>query len=134
MRNVNLAGCIILENKSILLLHRIKSDWYELPGGKIDEGETPEEAAIRELKEELCCDIHIVQKVGHRDFAESTDTYGYTWFLARIEKGQKPQIGEPETFDSFSYLPLDRLSKYNLSPNMKNVLNEIQNGKISLEG
>jgi 8-oxo-dGTP pyrophosphatase MutT (NUDIX family) len=45
MKKITLAGCVILQNSAILLLHRIKTDWYELPGGKINGGETPEETA-----------------------------------------------------------------------------------------
>ena len=32
---------------------------WELPGGKVDEGETPEEAAVREIAEELGCRVAV---------------------------------------------------------------------------
>lgn len=42
--------------QKIVVIHKLKPQWMagriNLPGGKIEEGETPEEAAIRELKEE----------------------------------------------------------------------------------
>ncbi len=53
MDKIVLAGCIILKGDAILLLNRKKTGWYELPGGKIDENESAEATAIRELKEEL---------------------------------------------------------------------------------
>jgi 8-oxo-dGTP diphosphatase len=30
---------------------------WELPGGKVDEGETPDEAVVREIREELGCEV-----------------------------------------------------------------------------
>lgn len=34
------AGCVIVKVNSILLLHRIDKDWWEVPGGKGEPGRT----------------------------------------------------------------------------------------------
>jgi len=59
------AGILIKEGK-ILLIHRIKilsgikDEYFVIPGGGIESYETPSEATIRELKEEIGIDVNIL--------------------------------------------------------------------------
>lgn len=47
------AGLVVLKGGKLLLaFSKNKKAWY-LPGGKVDASETPEEAILREIKEEL---------------------------------------------------------------------------------
>ncbi len=63
MRNRSVV--IVLRDKKILMekLFYDGRTFYSVPGGGIEDGETPEEAAIRELKEECGLDGVIVKKL-----------------------------------------------------------------------
>lgn len=56
MKTVRVVAAIIIENGKVFATQRgygeFKDGW-EFPGGKIEQGETPEEAIVREIKEEL---------------------------------------------------------------------------------
>jgi len=132
MDKLTLAGCVIKNHNGILLLHRIKRDWYELPGGKIDEQESAEETAKRELKEEILCDIKVKDRLGSKDFEEDGYIMTYIWFLAGLKRGQIPRIGEPNKFDHLRYVAPKDLKHHRLSPNMENLAAELENKKIIL--
>lgn len=129
----HLAGCVILKDNKILLLHRKKYDWYELPGGGIEEHETPQQAATRELKEELNADIEIIKKLDEKTFVLHSITFNYNWFLGKILNEEKVAVMETHTFDEYKYIPLNDLPNYHLSPNMQNFYKEFQSGNILLQ-
>ena len=130
MTDLVLAGCAIFKDKSIILLHRKKTGWYELPGGKLEPKEDPKTGAIRELKEELGCDVEIIKKLGSKEFEEYGQNLLYHWFQARLKPGHDFQICEKEKFDHFKWIRLDALKDYKLSPNMENFLHELENFEI----
>lgn len=59
------AGIVLIKENKVALIerHRAGLDYYVFPGGGVDEGETPEQAAIRETMEELGIEVAIKQKV-----------------------------------------------------------------------
>lgn len=52
-------GYVVFEGKTLLLLHKKLGMWLP-PGGHIDEGELPEEAALREILEETGLAVELV--------------------------------------------------------------------------
>ncbi|MCF7924143.1 MAG: NUDIX hydrolase [Candidatus Izimaplasma sp.] len=53
---------IIVKNNQVLLLYSSQLNYYMLPGGRIENSETPEECIVREVKEETGYEVVIDQK------------------------------------------------------------------------
>jgi 8-oxo-dGTP diphosphatase len=131
---INISGCIILNQKGeVLLLHRHTSNkkQWETPGGKIEDGESPEEAAIRETEEELGVKVTIIRLLNTGDFEENGKKYHYYWHLAEISSGT-PTIIETNTFDQLAYYSWNELECMldQLSPNTKNLVHAYKNGTL----
>lgn len=131
---ITLAGCVILDEEGrVLLMHRNtpKRVQWELPGGKIEENEKPEEAAKREVAEELGISVSIVKKLGEKSFEEDGYEMDYIWFLATIQDGI-PTLKE-EKFDDLRYFSWDELkNEPALSTNVRNLVEAYFTNGLSL--
>ena len=62
MKTIEVVAAIIRKDDKIFATQRGYGDfkdWWEFPGGKMEAEETPEEALVREIKEELSTDISV---------------------------------------------------------------------------
>lgn len=106
---------VIRDNKILLVKHRLFGrEFYCLPGGGIDEGESPEEAAVRELKEEAGVDGSVLRKL---TVQYKPDNKGevHTFLLEIPEdavamKGIDPELApEEQSIISVAWLSLEEI-------------------------
>jgi 8-oxo-dGTP diphosphatase len=111
------AGAMIFNEKGELFLSKRsqnakneKGHW-ETPGGSVDFGETLEDAAKREIKEEYGVDIEILEQwpAGNHIIPKENQHWVATTFLAKFKEGQEPKIMEPDKCDALGWFSLDNL-------------------------
>lgn len=113
MNEIRVAVGVILNDKKEVLIalrpaHVHQGGLWEFPGGKIEEGETTQQALTRELQEELDITIKVSQpllivKHNYSDKAVVLDVYKVTEFTG-YPKGQEGQ--------EIKWMPLAQLDDY----------------------
>ncbi|OWK36911.1 Phage protein [Fimbriiglobus ruber] len=82
---IKAAGVMFVDGNTVLLMKRAKGDSAEtwaFPGGKLEGDETPEQAAIREAREETGFKADSLEQIDHTD----NGAVEFTTFLARLDK------------------------------------------------
>ena len=119
MKTIHVVAAIIRNGDKILATQRgygeHKGGW-EFPGGKIEEGETPQEALVREIREELEADIKVEEHLVNVEYDYPTFHLSMQCFWAELREGTQMKLLEHEAakwlsfdeLDSVDWLPADR--------------------------
>ena len=125
MKQITVSGAIILrrkpetDKKEIFATQRGYGDWkgwWEIPGGKIEESETPEQCIVREIREELATEVKAEKIVGVVDYDYPTFHLTMHCILCTIVSGELKLLEHEnarwlslETLRSVKWLPADEL-------------------------
>ncbi|MBP3476921.1 MAG: 8-oxo-dGTP diphosphatase MutT [Lachnospiraceae bacterium] len=130
MKTVRVAAAIITHEGKIFATQRgygeFKDGW-EFPGGKIEDGETPQEALRREIREELDTEIAVGELVDTIEYDYPSFHLSMDCFLCKVQSGdlvlkehKAAKWLTQEKLDSIDWLPADidlvrKLKEINLS-------------------
>ncbi len=107
------AGGIVFLNDSILLLKKRKGMWV-LPKGRVEQGETTIQAAVREVKEETGIDVDVIGKANSTYYSFYSNNLKLDkkviWFTMKaVSTKAKPQI--EEGFIAAKFIKLSKIDK-----------------------
>ncbi len=110
-------GVIIKKKDKMLLIqrgHGVKNEIgkWENVGGKVEPGEGPRDAAIREVKEEIGADIKITKEIAHfeNSFSDEYEIFIYeAELISEIGKIEKTAVAD------YKWFGMDELSKVDLA-------------------
>ena len=130
MERTRVAGIIFIDGK-IALMHRkdvLKRpempEYYTIPGGGVEEGETEEEGVIREIKEEFGIKVKVIKKLYEmesKNFKQKEIFFLCEYESGKFGTGTGPEFsGDPKYIDSGKYIPelikKEDIEKINLLP------------------
>ena len=118
MKTVRVVAAVICQNGKIFATQRGYGEWkdgWEFPGGKIETGETSEEALRREIQEELDTEISVRERIDTIEYDYPKFHLSMDCFWCEIVSG-KLELKEheaakwltKESLDSVDWLPADR--------------------------
>ncbi len=112
------AAVIVRQNNQILITQRMPDShlagYWEFPGGKIDEDESPEQALKREIKEELNAEVEIQCLLWQQDFEYQQKKIHISFYHCRL-LSDEGQIKPLEVAD-FRWISVAEFTQFKFPP------------------
>ncbi len=118
MKTIKVVAAVITDNDRIFATARGYGEykgWWEFPGGKIEADETPQQALVREIREELSVEIEVGDLIRTIEYDYPQFHLSMDCFFARIISGEI-ELNEAEDarwlrkyqLDEVDWLPADQ--------------------------
>ena len=124
MKFIVASGPVIIEDNALLVDKDEKDDFYKLPGGTVEQGESLIKACMREAKEEIGAEIDVVRPLNPLIIYKNPRTSEEMTVLlihygAKLKN--KDEIRPLEPIKEIKWLDINEIKsgKYNIAPNIK---------------
>ncbi|UII55916.1 NUDIX hydrolase [Cytobacillus spongiae] len=131
MKRVDVAYVLLFDEQgeNVLMVKNMgeKTSYYTLPGGAVEQGETLEEAAIREVKEETGFDIEVegIFSIGEAFFEDRGHHAIFFTFRGKIIGGEI-NISMPEEIEEIIWMDAQKAEDYiHITNDTKGLINSI---------
>jgi 8-oxo-dGTP diphosphatase len=94
MAEIRAAGGVVVRDGKVLVVHRPRYDDWSLPKGKLEAGETWEEAALREVREETGYACVIIEPLGATNYESRGRSKEVRWYRMEADGEAGTRDGE----------------------------------------